>query len=658
MLNLIIFYMLSLTAAGVITAVLNTNRSFSRYFAPAVTAAAGIVLLIFILTGFSGFRSESVVTAWSMPLADFEIGLDSLSLYFMIPLLIVTAAAALYGSQYFKKAPGRLHWLSFSLLVSGMVMVLISRNILLFMLSWEIMSFSSFLLVITDAEKDSIRRAGWIYFITAHVGTACLLAMFFLLGAGTDSLSFSLFGTFPLSIGRSNLILILALIGFGLKAGFIPFHIWLPLAHPAAPSHVSALMSGVMIKMGIYGIIRVLTFLPQPQLWWAVLFIAIGAVSGITGVLYAIGQHDIKRLLAYHSVENIGIIMLGLGVGLLGTAAGKPVISTFGYAGALLHILNHALFKGLLFLGAGSVIRQTGTGGIDRLGGLLKTMPLTGSLFLTASAAITGLPLFNGFISEIFIYAGAASGAAGSAETILPLISALAVLSLALIGGLAAACFTKVFGIVFLGSKREPETDTVSEVPALMKSGMIILALFMLFIGLLSFLTVPFLEKPLLILTGGCSDACLGSVLELTKTISRILPAVLGGIFLFAAAGQLRVRNKSRRTSETWGCGYTRPEASMQYTASSYAEPVTDRFALLLAAKKERAGGSELFPKKPWGFKSGVEDWFLTRIFIKLVRLLDRLLSLLRWFQCGKAGIYVLYITLTVIILFIWMFII
>ena len=253
--------------------------------------------------------------------------------------------------------------------------------------------------------------------------------------------------------GLAGVLFLLAVIGFGTKAGFMPLHVWLPEAHPAAPSHVSAVMSGVMIKTGIYGLMRAFTFLGTPPLWWGWVLVAIGLTSGVLGVLFALAQHDLKRLLAYHSVENIGIIALGLGVGLLGMSTGSPVLIVLGFGGALLHVLNHALFKGLLFLGAGAVVHGTGTREIDQLGGLLKRMPWTAATFLVGAVAISGLPPLNGFVSEFLIYLGAFKGGISTGGPVaVPLLALIA--GLALIGGLAVACFTKAFGIVFLGEPR------------------------------------------------------------------------------------------------------------------------------------------------------------------------------------------------------------
>jgi len=287
------------------------------------------------------------------------------------------------------------------------LLVVVARNGVLFLMSWELMSLASFFLVTLEDEKESVRRAGWIYLIAMHLGTAFLLAMFLLLGQNAASLDFERLST---AAAPSGVFFLLAVIGFGTKAGFIPMHVWLPEAHPAAPSHVSAVMSGVMIKTGIYGLLRILTLLGPPAAWWGWTLVAIGIVSGILGVLYALAQHDLKRLLAYHSVENIGIIALGLGIGVLGISYSNPMMAALGFTGGLLHVVNHALFKSLLFLGAGSVLHATGTGELDRLGGLLKRMPVTGTTFLIGAVAISGLPPLNGFVSEFLIYLGVIAG--------------------------------------------------------------------------------------------------------------------------------------------------------------------------------------------------------------------------------------------------------
>ncbi|MGE5707515.1 MAG: proton-conducting transporter membrane subunit, partial [Bacteroidota bacterium] len=417
---------------------------------------------------------------WSVPLGSFSLGLDPLSAFFLLPTLALSVLAAFYGTGYLKtevKGP----WCFFNLLVATMALVLTARNGMLFLMAWVGMAIASFLLVTTEHERPEVQRAGWIYLVATHLGTAVLLLFFTILAQCAGSLDFSkieLLRTLP-----ANELFLLALVGFGMKAGFLHLHVWLPEAHPAAPSHVSALMSGVMIKTGIYGLVRTLTWLGAPPAWWGYLLIGIGLSSGILGVLFALAQHDLKRLLAYHSVENIGIITLGLGLGTLGVALHSVPMAVLGFGGGLFHVLNHALFKGLLFLGAGSVLHGSGTLELDRLGGLLKSMPWTGYTFLVGAVAISGLPPLNGFASELLIYAGAFHGLFTPSQALLPLAG---LVGLALIGGLATACFTKAFGIVCLGEPRQALPPVHENRRMSLSMGILALACF-----LASFLALP-----------------------------------------------------------------------------------------------------------------------------------------------------------------------
>jgi hydrogenase-4 component B len=372
-------------------------------------------------------------------------------------------------------------------------------------------------------------------------------------------------------------------------------------------------------------------------------------------VLFAISQHDIKRLLAYHSVENIGIILLGIGISIVGSACGMPQLALFGMAGALMHVINHALFKSLLFLGAGSIIRQSGAGELDRLGGLIKTMPLTAVLFLAGSIAICGLPFFNGFISELLIYSGAIHGALYPTITMATVACLIAALALALIGGLAAACFTKVFGVVFLGEPREPRPIS-GEVPMPMLGAMAILALSCLGIGLGSILIMPGVVQTALPLAGAVSAGFGVMLTALAVKVSLVLAAIIGGAIGIAAAVRL-VRGKGiARRTVTWDCGYVKPAPSMQYTASSFAAPIVGYFGASLAAKRKLTADGELFPRRHWSFHSTVKDWYLTDVYIPAVRFFNRQFSILHWFQNGKSGLYVAYIALTIAALIVWKF--
>ncbi|MBU1153131.1 hypothetical protein KKB84_04070 [bacterium] len=539
---------------------------------------------------------ESLHIAWDVPYTSFYITLDSLSSFFLIPILAVSILTAIYGWKYLSDNKACHHWFFFNLLVASMILVVVAKNGVLFLISWEIMSLSSFFLVTFEDEKKDVRRAGWIYLVATHIGTACLLALFILLGQNGGVLDFDCLKT-----GISpDILFLLAIVGFGTKAGFVPFHIWLPEAHPVAPSHVSALMSGVMIKTGIYGLLRILTLLGTPPLWWGWLLIGIGIISGIWGALLALSQHDLKRLLAYHSVENMGIIALGLGLGLVGLSLNLPVLAILGFAGGLLHVVNHACFKSLLFLCAGSVIHATGTKDIEHLGGLMKRMPWTGVTFLVGAIAISGLPPLNGFISEFLIYLGAfKAGIHLTASGAIPGICVM--VALALISGLAAACFTKAFGIVFLGEPRENHAANAHDPTLSMRLPLIILSACCLLIALFSPVIVwtmcPVISTVSGLSIGHVQTSLLGVtsilgliVLTLSLFLLLIITAIIWRKLLFA--------NRQVETSLTWDCGYACPTPRMQYTASGYVQPITEAFCRILRTRKRLKKPEGIFPKE------------------------------------------------------------
>ena len=645
---------------GLVSLLLNNKKSIQKAIPPLSIFIISLLSAAYIIFNFNKLKPNAILELlnWEIPFGKLQFGLDSLSGLFLIPLLILTAATSIYGWKYFgqhKQEKG--HWLYFTVLVSGMVLVILSRNAIAFIFSWEIMSVSSFFLVITDKTNEKTMRAGLIYFVTAHFGAALLFIVFFILSNSSGSFEFASWHNLQLSPFKSSLIFILALIAFGTKAGFMPFHIWLPLAHPAAPSHVSALMSGIMIKMGIYGLFRILTFISPYQAWWGMLLIIIGSVSGILGVLFAIGQHDIKKLLAYHSVENIGIIMLGLGIGVSGSAYGYPLIAFFGFAGALLHVINHAMFKGLLFLGAGAIIRQTNTGELDKLGGLIKRMPVTSVLFIVGSIAIAGLPFFNGFISELLIYLSSLFGIIDSSNIPMAFLAVSTGASLALIGGLALACFTKVIGTALLGEEREQFPETVSEVPGSMLTGMILLALVCITIGMGSYFIVPILTGPVSIMTGSPNFLNVTLMMNITKTLTIVLFSILVlGLIIALILKSIIKKNKPVKIVNTWDCGYSAPKASMQYTASSFAQPITDYFSIPLNISKKENIDSAFFPNNKWHFHSQANDWILTKILEPFILLIGRFFSSFKWLQNGRSGFYVLYIAIAILFLIVWKF--
>jgi len=623
---------------------------------PSLIIACLVSLIPTLKILFSG-NSESFVLISNLYYGNFTVSIDALTSFFLLPILVISIVTAIYGLEYMKKYKNTLSsWFFFSMLVVSMIAVVISRNGLLFLISWEIMSLSSFFLVSFENDKKDVRKASLIYIVAMHIGTAFLLMFFALSWIKTGSLDFESFKNLStLSSKYIDILFILALIGFGTKAGFIVLHVWLPEAHPSAPSHVSSIMSGVMIKTGIYGIIRVLMLLGEVHIWWAFLLITIGILSGIIGVLFALAQHDLKRLLAYHSVENIGIITLGLGMGILGLACGSPIITIMGFAGGLLHIINHALFKGLLFLGAGSVLHSTGTRNIEKLGGLLKSMPLTGITFLIASVAISGLPPLNGFMSEFLIYISGFNGIFLRDKTNL-IFSVSVIISLAIIGVLATACFTKAFGVVFLGTKRSENKTPIHEAGFLMSFSMLALTLGCIFMGLFAPIAINLTSFVLRDISGYSINIIqenLSSVSELLSNLIYVSVIFLVITLIIAGLSILLRRNRVVKETETWGCGYNSFNPKMQYTASSFARPILNMFRILVKEEKEIVSVNGLFPENA-SMKFHTPDLFFNFLIRPTLSFIEKIFSKFKWIQHGNLELYILYITVTLLILLIW----
>ncbi len=643
-----------LVASGIASAVAGrrSERWSVRLGAAGAVAAclAGLVAAALALV----LRADAARSfAWNMPYGAFAAGIDPLTAFFLLPTFLLSGLAAIYAIGYFRpwngRNPGRF-WLFYNALVASLAVVLLARNGVLFLVAWEAMALTSFFLVIHDDAAAGVREAGWTYLVASHVGLAFLLALFFLLGRAGGSQDFAAYAA---PAGSAGGLFLLALVGFGTKAGLVPFHVWLPEAHPAAPSPVSAVMSGVMIKTGIYGILRTLALLGGVPAWCAWLVLGLGVASGLYGVLFALAQRDLKRLLAYSSVENVGIVAIGVGLGLLGVCNGLPAVAALGFAGGLLHVLNHAAFKGLLFLGAGAVVHATGTRDIERLGGLLKRLPWTGAAFLAGAVAICGLPPFNGFAGEFLIYLGSfkallASGSAG-------LGGVAAIVALALIGGLAVACFARAFGIVFLGEPRTAEAETGHETCAAMRGPLVALAAICLALGLGAGAAVRILEPAVTMLAGPAS-APSGEV-----SISWLFPIsctalALGLLVAVGALAGLRRRllaGRAVRATVTWDCGYAAPTARMQYTATGFAQPLTQGAATLLRPQVEGRLPAGIFPAAAT-FRSELEDAARKRLFDPLFRGAANLLGRMRWLQQGRVHRYVLYVVATLVALLGW----
>jgi formate hydrogenlyase subunit 3/multisubunit Na+/H+ antiporter MnhD subunit len=591
--------------------------------------------------------------AWDLgpPAGIWAFDIDALSALFLIVVFGVGLAAVLYGIPYL--APERTHrpvggtHLLTALFLVAMALVVTARATMPFLIAWELMALSAYLLVVFEDEQREVRRAGLVYLAATHIGTLALVAMFALWGTQAGGFTFDAFHRTALPAGSGAAVLSLALLGFGFKAGLVPLHFWLPGAHASAPSHVSALMSGVMIKTGIYGLLRVISLIGGVPAWWAWAVLALGGLSGVLGVLWALAQHDLKRLLAYHSIENIGIILLGVGAGALGIAYGRPAVALLGFAGAVLHTANHAVFKSLLFLGAGTVFRATGTRAMDQLGGLARRMPLTWILFLIGSVAIVGLPPLNGFVSEWLVFLGMleAGLAGGPVRT-----AVLGVAALALIGGLALACFAKVGGVVFLGTPRSEAAENGREPGAGYLAPMAALALTCIAIGLFSPLAVRVALDVAATIPDVAASVRQGILAPVTSAASGIALVSGGLIVLIAVAWALRRMMEQRRPaawSDTWACGYSGAIGRTQYTAASFAAPLLGTFARLAGIRTDRTPGA--FHTHPF-------DLVLERLVLPAWRRLSGVAEVIRPVQHGRLHTYLLYIVGVVLalLLYLW----
>lgn len=615
-----------------------------------IAAALMVCAAVAGLAGAAGGLGGSVATSvfpWPA-VGNGLVGLDALSAFFLVPVFLVGGLGPVYGLGYWsqRRHPlnGRKLRAFWGCLVAGMALLVISRHALIFLLGWEAMALSAFFLVSTEDDRAESRAMGWVYFVATHVSTLVLFALFALWRHITGSYALVPAGPDTASLGTLHLVFLLVLLGFGLKAGMMPLHFWLPGAHACAPSHVSAIMSGVVIKMGIYGMVRWVSLFPAPPAAWGRIILVLGAVSGLLGVVFAIGQHDLKRLLAYHSVENIGIILLGLGVAELGRATGRAEWVVLGLGGCLLHVWNHSLFKSLLFLCAGAVLHSTGTRQIDRLGGLAKAMPWTAACFLVGAVAICGLPPLNGFVSEWCVYLGMFGCAFADCAA-----ATIGVPVLAAVGALAVACFVKVYGTVFLGTARTAAAARAHAASRSMRLPMLVLAATCCLIGLAPVLVVPALDA---------ATACwMGEAGALSATLAGVVP--LGAISLLAVVltlgcgallAILPLLRGGRRTGLTWDCGYARPTSRMQYTASSFAETITRIFRFVLRPHVQRPRVAGAFPP-PSHFHCHVDEPVLDRALLPAGLRVGQWFGWCRRFQRGLTQHYLLYILLTLIAL-------
>ncbi len=600
-----------------------------------------------------------------LPLTGLALRLDGLGAFFLAVIGLVGAAASVYGFGYSepheRRGLGLLGSMLNALLLSMSIQVL-ADNALTFLVAWEVMSLSAYLLVLSEHDQPgAVRSAHW-YLAVTHAGFAALVAMFFLLAGSDLTASFATMRTATLGPTLRHVIFLLALFGFATKAGLVPLHVWLPMAHPVAPSHVSALMSGVVIKMGVYGFLRiVLDVMGGAPAWWGVVVLALGTVSALLGVLYALMEHDLKRLLAYHSVENVGIIFIGIGAGLIFHTYGLPALALLGLVGGLYHTVNHASFKGLLFLGAGSVLHATHTRNMEELGGLIKRMPRTAIAFLVGSAAISALPPLNGFTSEWLVFQ-ALLGSARIADRTPAVLMPVAVGLLALTSGLAAACVVKAFGITFLAIPRSEEAAHAHEAPGSMQAGMGALVLACVALGLAPVVVVPLIGRALAGLGGLPATPpsfVLGLSLNTPDGVGQMSPIALAvglGLVMVATVVALRVVRASRRlrVSDTWGCGRIGQTPRMQYTATAFAEPLRRVFAELYRPSEDLSidfhPASRYFVQSI-AYHSEVRPWLERLVYGPVIALLRGAALRVRWIQAGSLHLYLVYMGLGLVVL-------
>ena len=591
---------------------------------------------------------------------DFMI--DALAAIFIVIISIMSFLGILYSNGYLKSYLNKnMHTSSHEFflmsLIASMLAVVTTNNALFFLIIWELMSLSSFFLVIFEAEKKEVRKSGIKYLVYMHFSILFIMAAFAILTNSTGSLAFNNYAqALHHDSHLASTVFILAFIGFGIKAGFVPFHNWLPDAHPAAPSHVSGIMSGVMIKTGIYGILRFLLLVGIPSKSISYFVLTISVLTLLYGVLYAITQHDLKRLLAYSSIENIGIMGLGISIGMLGLTYSNPIVATLGFTGGILHILNHSIFKELLFFAAGNAYIKAHTRNIESLGGLIKKMPFTGTLFIIGCVAITGVPPLNGFISEILIYAGMLLGIPSS-EINLFIVLIVSIAALALAGTMAIVCFSKASGLVFLGEARtEHAKNIASDVSLTMLIPMSILAFGAFLIGLFPQTIIRMILTPVsLFVRTNLIQEILQSILALTQGLSWIF---CGLLILLIIATIIRICiNKKAQEHTTWGCGYDRPNSHMQYTPSSYDNLFVSTLKPLFKRVSHIKKPKDLFPKEAY-FELEIEDIEEAYIVEPILKLDEKILTKFERIQNGNMQQYILFgllfLVITIIGLVLW----
>ena len=597
-----------------------------------LTAAACGLILTAALPSLGSVAAVQRTLPLGIPWIGAHFRLDALAAFFLVVVNLGGAASSFYAIGYgrHETAPGRVLPF-FPAFLAGMNLVVLADDAFVFLFSWELMSLTSWALVMVQHRERDTSQAGYVYLLMAGFGTLCLLLAFGLLAGPDGGYVFSAMRAETLPAWKRTFVLLLVLLGAGSKAGIVPVHVWLPLAHPAAPSHVSALMSGVMTKVAIYGLIRIVFDLAgEPAWWWSVIVLIIGAVTAVMGVLYALMQHDLKRLLAYHTVENIGIIYIGLGLALAFQANGMTAGAALALTAALFHVLNHSLFKSLLFFGSGAVLNATGDRDMEHQGGLIHRMPVTATTFLVGCAAISALPPLNGFVSEWLTFQAILISPALPQWALKFLVPAVGA-ALALSAALAAACFVKAFGVTFLGRPRTPAAAAATEVDAFSTGTMIALASLCVLVGVLPGLVVDGLAGVARDLTGGRVPTQTGlpwlSLIPISPERSSYNGLILLVFIAFTstliAAGVKRFASNARRRSPAWDCGFPDPSPATQYSAASFAQPIRRVFGRSIFGAEETVEMPEPASLRPARLHVRLRDFIWEYLFLPIAVAVD-----------------------------------
>ncbi|MCR4344100.1 MAG: hydrogenase 4 subunit B [Candidatus Scalindua sp.] len=653
------FGLLLFIAGAIIPLIYPQKMKRFAYIFPTVGACAFAAFGMYLL-----FDHPLDISAVSItPLLGFVFRGDAISGFFILLISILTFSVSVYSMGYTKNMANKgVMGVLFNTFILSMYAVILSGNVITFLISWETMSIISYLLVTFDREEESA-SAGLLYAIMTHVGTAFILTAFLLLYKYTGHMDFAGIkeATNDIPAGIKTIVFVFAVIGFGTKAGIVPLHTWLPRAHPAAPSNISSLMSGVMIKTGIYGILRIVVdILGVGPEWWGIAIIVIGAMSAVLGILYALTENDMKRFLAYSSIENIGIILLGIGASMVLASNGLHTLSAIAMTAGLYHTLNHTLFKGLLFLGAGSVVHATHSKNMEEMGGLIKLMPYTAFFFLIGSVSICALPLFNGFVSEWLTFQALLFDFK-SASAVAKLIAPMSGAALAFTGAMAIACFVKVFGISFLGMPRSQHAENAKETSTSMLAGMGFLSLFCLLTGIFPGHTIKLFSSSVFLLTGADYSSSGMGILSMREISSSISPLSLFIVMIslfIAAVFLVRIFGGKRKITygNSWDSGIPSLTSRMQYTATAFTNPIRVTFKKIYLSKRHTKVSYALKPyfAKAIEYRDDITPFFEKYIYQPVTDFIHSLAGKVKHLQSGDLHLYLGYILATLILLLIF----